>query len=187
MNITCYRVCVYVLCVYKEPGRTVKRDGLSHGARGAPHAGAAMKARSKKRRYRRHQTPTARLIPLLEQLVDRLQQPTPTTELPPTPCETMDQAVQCNLLRPPPLPRPKLVQAVYPTGRGRGFALIHALRRWDNPPPPGQLQPQQQPEPLVAQMQHMNIVQANAHLLHPPQPQLLDLLPQPSLTEETWD
>jgi hypothetical protein len=152
-----------------------------------PPCRGAMQARSKKRRYRRHQTPTVRLIPLLEQLVDWLLQPTSTAEPPPAPCETRDQAVQCNLLHPPPLPKPKLVQAVYPTSRGRGFALIHALRRWDILPPPGQLQHQQQPEPLVAQMQPMNTAQPNAHLLHPPQPQLLDLLPQPGLMEETWD
>jgi hypothetical protein len=141
LNITCYLVCVYVLCLYEEPGRTVGPDGLSHGARGAPRIGAAMQARPRQHRYRHHQSPTARLIPLLEQLVDRLQQPAPAVE--PPPCETTDQAVQCNLLRPPPLPRPRPVQQVYPTGRGRGFNLLRLVNGYTAPAatPPGSTSP----------------------------------------------
>jgi hypothetical protein len=103
LNITCYPVCVYILCLSEDSGRMVGPDGLSHGARGAPpHSGAAMQARPRHRhRYRHHQSPTARLIPLLEELAYRLQHPAPAT-----PRETADQAVQCNLLRPPPLPGP---------------------------------------------------------------------------------
>jgi hypothetical protein len=183
LNITCYLVCVYILCLSEEPGRTVGPDGLSHGTRGAPRIGAAMQARPRHHRYRHHQPPTAWLIPLLEQLVDRLQQPTPAVEPPPR--ETSDQAVQCNLLRPPPLPRPVPIQQVYPTGQGRGFNLLRVMNGYYRPPPPpGQVQPLRPPEPFVTQMQRLSIAPAYAANAS----QLLDLAPQPAHSDdEVWD
>jgi hypothetical protein len=137
-------------------------DGLSHGTGGAPRIGAAMQARPRHRhRFRHHQSPTARLIPLLEELACRLQHPAPAAESPP--CETADQAVQCNLLRPPPLPGPVPVQQVYPTGQGRGFNLLRVMNGYHRPPPPpGQVQSRRPPEPFVTQMQRLSIAPAYA-------------------------